>query len=78
MIDNLLESLYNIALNSIDNLPEIEGFNVPPQVNDGIGKMFSFVGWLMPYSIYAPLITFILSLTAFRISYAVYLHFKNK
>lgn len=77
MINNLLDSLYNLALNAIDGLPDIEGFNVPSEVYQGIGKIFQFVGWLMPYSIYSPLITFILSLTAFRISYAVYLHFKK-
>ena len=77
MINNLLDSLYNLALNSIDSLPDIEGFNVPSEVYQGVGKIFQFVGWLMPYNIYAPLITFILSLTSFRIAYAVYLHFKK-
>lgn len=77
MIDNIIESLYNLSLNSIDNLPEIDGFNVPDVVYDGVGKIFQFVGWLMPYHIYLPLITFILSLASFRIAYAVYLHFKK-
>ncbi len=77
MIDNLLNSVYNLALKAIDALPEIEGFKIPQSVYDGITSIFSMVGWLMPYSLYAPLITFILSLTAFRISYAVYLHFKK-
>lgn len=77
MINKILESLYNLAIKAINGLPAIEGFNVPPEVKQGVGKIFQFVGWLMPYSIYAPLITFILSLTAFRISYAVYLHFKK-
>lgn len=77
MINNLLDSLYNLALKAIEELPEIEGFNVPSEVYKGIGKIFQFVGWLMPYYIYAPLIIFILSLTSFRIVYAVYLHFKK-
>ncbi len=77
MIDKLLESLYNLADKAIDSLPTIEGFTVPQSVYDGIGSIFSFVGWLMPYSVYSPLIVFILSLTAFRIFYAVYLHFKK-
>ncbi len=77
MIDKLLTSLFNLSLKAIDTLPEIEGFKIPQTVYDGIGSIFSFVGWLMPYSIYEPLIIFILSLTAFRISYAVYLHFKK-
>ena len=77
MIINLLDSLYNLALNAIDSLPDIEGFNVPSEVYQGVGKIFQFVGWLMPYNIYSPLIIFILSLTSFRIVYAVYLHFKK-
>lgn len=77
MIDKILNSLYNLALKAIDGLPAIEGFKIPQTVYDGVSSIFSFVGWLMPYSIYSPLIAFILSLTAFRISYAVYLHFKK-
>ncbi len=77
MIDKLLDSLYNLADRAIEALPAIDKFEIPQSVYDGIGSIFSFVGWLMPYSIYSPLITFILSLTAFRISYAVYLHFKK-
>ena len=77
MINNLLDSLYNLALNAIYGLPDIEGFNVPSEVYQGVGEIFQFVGWLMPYNIYSPIIIFILSLTSFRIVYAVYLHFKK-
>lgn len=77
MIDKLLDSLYNFSLNAIDGLPDVNGFNIPDVVYDGIGNIFQFVGLLMPYQVYLPLITFILSLTAFRIAYAVYLHFKK-
>lgn len=77
MINKLLDSFYNLTLKAIEDLPEIEGFNVPSEVYQGVGKIFQFVGWLMPYDIYAPLIIFILSLTSFRIVYAVYLHFKK-
>ena len=77
MINDWLDSLYNFALNAIENLPNIEAFNVPVEAYSGIGKIFQFVGWLMPYKIYSPLIIFILSLTSFRIVYAVYLHFKK-
>lgn len=77
MINDLLDSLYNFALKAIDELPDIEVFNVPSDVYQGVGKIFQFVGWLMPYRIYSPLIIFILSLTSFRIAYAVYLHFKK-
>lgn len=77
MLDTLLESLYNIALSAIDTLPEISAFTVPDSVYDGIGSIFSVIGVIMPYKLYLPLITFILSLTAFRIVYAVYIHFKK-
>lgn len=77
MINNFIDSLYNFSLNAIDSLPDVDGFNVPDVVYDGVGKIFQFVGWLMPYHIYLPLITFILSLASFRIAYAVYLHFKK-
>ncbi|MCM1328091.1 MAG: hypothetical protein NC253_01495 [Ruminococcus sp.] len=77
MINNLMEKFYSLALSAIEKLPDIEGFNVPAEVNQGIGKIFQFVGWIMPYNLYAPLIIFILSLTSFRIVYAVYLHFKK-
>lgn len=77
MINDLLNFFSGIALNFIDNLPEVKTFIVPDGVYSGIDNIFSFVGWLMPYELYAPLILFILSLTAFRISYAFYLHFKK-
>lgn len=77
MINDLFNSFYNFALNAIDSLPEIKGFNIPSELYVGIDKIFQFVGWLLPYRLYSPLIIFILSFTAFRISYAVYLHFKK-
>lgn len=77
MINSIIETFSGFALQAIEALPTVEPFVVPDDVYDGIDTIFSFVGWLMPYSLYAPLITFILSLTAFRIAYAVYLHFKK-
>ena len=77
MINGIIDTLSKFALEAIEALPTIELFNVPDGVYNGIYTVFSFVGWLMPYEIYAPLVTFILSLTAFRIAYAVYLHFKK-
>lgn len=77
MLNTLLDSLSKLLLDSIDKLPDVTSFNVPDGVYDGIQSIFSMVGWIMPYYLYLPLITFILSLTAFRIVYAVYLHFKR-
>ena len=77
MINNLIDSICKLLLKAVDSLPEIEKFTIPDTIYDGIDTIFGFVGWVMPYSLYAPLILFILSLTAFRIAYAVYLHFKK-
>ena len=77
MINQLIDSLCKLLLDSIDKLPTVTQFSVPDGVYEGINTMFMFLGWLMPYHLYAPLITFILALTAFRISYAFYLHFKK-
>ena len=77
MLNSIFESFYNIALSAIDKLPEISSFTVPTPVYSGIGSIFSVVGIIMPYSLYLPLIVFILSLTSFRIVYSVYLHFKK-
>ena len=77
MINNLIDSICKLMLKAVDSLPEIEKFTIPDTVYNGIDSIFGFVGWIMPYSLYAPLILFILSLTSFRIAYAVYLHFKR-
>ena len=77
MINTLIDSFCRLLLNNIDSLPDMVSFDVPDGVYDGINSMMSFVGWLMPYSLYAPLIAFILALTSFRIFYAIYHHFKK-
>lgn len=77
MINQLIDSLCKLLLDSIDKLPDVTKFSVPDGVYEGIDTMFACIGWLMPYHLYVPLITFILSLTTFRIFYAVYLHFKR-
>lgn len=77
MIDNILDSITNATLSIIDSLPDTGSFNVPSDVYEGISSIFSFVGWIMPSILYMPLISFILGLTAFRIAYAVYIHFKT-
>lgn len=77
MIDNILDSITNGLLSVIDELPSVTSFHVPPSVYSGVDSIFSFVGWLMPYDIYYPLFAFIISLTVFRIFYAIYIHFKT-
>lgn len=75
MINELFNSLCSLAIKAIDTLPNVVSFEVPQGIYNGINQMFSFVGWIMPYNLYLPLLTFILSLTAFRIAYAIYIHF---
>lgn len=77
MIDSLLDSITNGLCSIIDSLPSVTTFHVPSEVYSGVDSIFSFVGWLMPYKLYYPLFAFIISLTVFRIFYAIYIHFKT-
>lgn len=77
MIDSLLDSITNGLCSIIDSLPSVTIFHVPAEVYSGVDSIFSFVGWLMPYNLYYPLFAFIISLTVFRIFYAIYIHFKT-
>lgn len=77
MIDSLLDSITNGLCFIIDSLPSVTSFHVPSAVYSGVDSIFSFVGWLMPYNLYYPLFAFIISLTVFRIFYAIYIHFKT-
>lgn len=77
MIDKLLDSITNGLCSIIDGLPTITTFHVPEAVYSGVNSIFSFVGWLLPYDLYYPLLAFIVSLTVFRIFYAIYIHFKT-
>lgn len=77
MIDKLFDSITNGLCSIIDSLPSVTTFHVPQEVYSGVNSIFSFVGWLMPYDLYFPLLAFIVSLTVFRIFYAIYIHFKT-
>ena len=77
MIDKLLDSITDGLCSIIDSLPSVTTFHVPQEVYSGVDIIFTFIGWLMPYSLYFPLLAFIVSLTVFRIFYAIYIHFKT-
>ena len=77
MINQLTDKFYDCLIAIIDKLPEVEAFTVPTVLESGLTKIFEFVGWLMPFSYYLPLMSFILSLTAFRISYSIFMRFKK-
>lgn len=77
MIDLLTDKFYDFLLAIIDKLPEVSAFTVPEVLENGLTKIFEFVGWLMPFNYYLPLMSFILSLTSFRIVYSIFMHFKK-
>ena len=64
-------------LSVIEKLPDVDGFSVPDEVYDGIDNMTNLLGYFMPFKLYEPLLLFILSLTAFRIVYAIYMRIKK-
>lgn len=73
-ICDLFESAVIGLLHLLPDIPEIK----PPQAFfDGLESVFGFLGWLMPYDYYAPLLGFILALTAFRIVYNIILVVKK-
>ena len=73
MFDFVLDWLLKV----IDSLPSVDNFYVPDSVYDGIDNMTSLLGYFMPFELYRPLLMFILSLTVFRISYAIYMQIKK-
>lgn len=75
MIDELF---YNWFKYIIEMLPNIGNIYIPEGVYQGIDNMTSLLGLLMPFQLYKPLLSFILSLTAFRITYAIYLQILKK
>jgi len=69
--------LLDWLLNVIDKLPAVESISIPSEVYLGIDKMTALLGYYMPADLYKPLFAFILSLTAFRIAYAVFMRIKK-
>ncbi len=77
MIAQLTDSFYEVIISLIDKLPDVPSLELPAETESALMMLFQFVGWLMPYAYYIPLMTFILGLTAFRIIYTIYLKFKK-
>ncbi len=75
MID---EVFFNWLKHIIDMLPDIGNIYIPEGAYQGIDNMTSLLGLLMPFQLYKPLLTFILALTSFRITYAIYLQIRKK
>jgi len=58
-------------------LPDTVSFSIPPEVSLYGSKIFDFVGWLMPFELYSPLIGFIVSFIGFRIVYSIILRVRD-
>lgn len=77
IIEKLIDIFKSAVIGLMGLLPDIPEINPPAAFNDGLKSVFGFIGWLMPYEYYAPLIGFILALTAFRIVYNIILVVKR-
>ncbi len=67
--------MYDFLFSLIDFLfgwlPDTDSFLIPDKVVSVGGQILNFVGWIMPYNLYAPLLGFIISFVGFRIVYAI-------
>lgn len=73
----MTKAYYELLLKLINLLPVSDPLQVPEGIEEGFETMFGLFGFFFPYSIYAPLIIFILALTLFRISWAIFVTFKK-
>lgn len=77
MVMAIVDFYYTTVIKILGSLPDIQPFEVPDGVTEGVNNVFALLGFIAPYSLYKPLITFILALTVFRIAWAVFLLFKR-
>lgn len=68
---------FEFLLKIINTIPVAEPLSIPAGIEDGFVSMFGLLGFFFPYSIYAPLIIFILGFTVFRIAWSVFITFKR-
>ena len=73
----MTKAYYELLLKIINVFPELEPLEIPEGVTDGLDVMFGLLGFFFPYDIYAPLFTFIIGFTMFRISWSVFITFKK-
>jgi len=69
--DKIICYFLDIAFYLVNLLPDTSKFIIPEDVKAGLAKLLQFVGWLMPFSYYQPLLLFIVGFTMFRITNAV-------
>ena len=73
IVEKIVGFFFGLFLGLLRCLPTLQPLKPPVEFNAGLTSVFKIIGYFMPYNLYAPLITFILGLTAFRIVYAIYL-----
>ena len=73
IVEKIAGLFFRLFLGLLQALPTLPPLKPPAEFKTGLASVFQLLGYFMPYNLYAPLITFILGLTAFRIAYAIYL-----
>lgn len=68
---------FEFILKIMELIPVADPLPIPEGIEDGFVSMFGLLGFFFPYSIYAPLIIFILGFTVFRIAWSVFITFKR-
>ncbi len=74
--DAILTFVYNCISGLIDMMPVIE-FELPQGNFEFLNSTFACLGYLLPMSIIAPILTYIVAREGFRLAYAVWLIVKS-
>jgi len=74
---NFIVFIYELYFDIIKSLPDVKPLSPPEGFTKGLSSIFELMGFIMPYDLYEPLISFILALTAFRIVFFVFITFKR-
>lgn len=70
--------MYELYIKMIEALPDVEPLKSPDGFQQGIEDIFKLLGFVMPYNLYKPLLSFIMALTSFRILWAVFITFRKR
>lgn len=70
--------MYEVYLKILAALPDVDPLELPDGFSQGVQNIFKLLGFVMPYKLYEPLLSFILALTSFRIAWAVFITFRKR
>lgn len=70
--------MYETYLKIIGSLPDVEPLKPPEGFQQGVDNIFKLLGFIMPYKLYEPLLSFILALTSFRILWSIFITFRKR